>query len=317
MAHARLEGKVAIVTGAGHGIGRCEAMSLAEHGARVIVADFGTRSDGVKLADAVVEEIIAAGGQASAATEDLSRAEGAERTIEAAMEAFGGLDILVNNAGMRGGNPVDRLTDEQWDLVIGTHLKATFLTIKFAVPHLRARGGGSIINTGSEAGLGMVFNSAYAAAKEGVAGLTRSIAREQGRFNIRCNMIRPRATAGAVGGGDWFQRNLAGTWKPLLDLLGPYWIGERGKARWDLAATPASIAALVTWLCTEAAANINGHDFFVGGDEVALLSPPTFGTSLFRDGDWTIDALDAVAPTVTGSLVDVFKVPNPFADQDI
>lgn len=317
MAPGRLEGKVAIVTGAGHGIGRCEAMSLAEQGAVVVVADFGSNPEGVKLADLVTAEIISGGGSAIAVTEDLSCSEGARKTIEAAIDAFGGLDILVNNAGMRGGNPVDRLTDEQWDLVVGSHLKATFLTIKYAVPHLRHRGGGSIVNTGSEAGLGMVFNCAYAAAKEGIAGLTRSIAREQGRFNIRCNMIRPRATAGSVGGGDWFQKNLAGTWKPLLDLLGQYWIGERGKARWDKAATPASVAALVTWLCTPAASNINGQDFFVGGDEVAILTPPIFSASLFRDGDWTLEALDEFAPTITGSLVDHFKVPNPFADQDI
>lgn len=317
MVQGRLEGKVAIVTGAGHGIGRYEAMSLAEQGASVVVADFGADPEGVKLADLVVAEIVAAGRHAVAATEDLSRSDGARKTIEAAIDAFGGLDILVNNAGMRAGNPVDRLTDDQWDLVLGTHLKATFLTIKYAVPHLRRRGGGSIVNTGSEAGLGMVFNSAYAAAKEGVAGLTRSIAREQGRFNIRCNMVRPRATAGAVGGGDWFQKNLAGTWKPLLDLLGPYWIGERGKARWDKAATPASVAALVTWLCTSAAANLNGQDFFVGGDEVSLLTPPTFAASLFREGGWTLDGLDELAPTLTGSLVDHFRVPNPFEDQDL
>lgn len=317
MAECCLEGKVAIVTGSGHGIGRCEALSLAAQGASLVVADFGSNAEGLKLADIVVEEIVAAGGNAVAVAEDLSQSNGARKTIEAAIDSFGGLDILVNNAGMRGGNPVDRLTDEQWDLVLGTHLKATFLTIKHAVPHLRRRGGGSIVNTGSEAGLGMVFNSAYSAAKEGVAGLTRSIAREQGRFNIRCNMIRPRATAGDVGGGDWFQKNLAGTWKPLLDLLGAYWIGERGNARWDKAATPASIAALVTWLCTPAAANVNGQDFFVGGNEISLLTPPAFTASLFCQGDWTLHALNEFAPTVTGRLVDHFNVPNPFVDQDL
>ena len=317
MKHRRLAGKVAIVTGAGHGIGRCEALALASEGAQLVVADFGSDAHGAKLAHLVVAEISAAGGIAVPSTEDLSQSDGARRTIDLAIKSFGGLDILVNNAGMRGGNPVDRLTDEQWDVVLDTHLKASFLTIRHAVPHLRARGGGTIINTGSEAGLGMVFNAAYAAAKEGIAGLTRSIAREQGRFNIRCNMIRPRATAGSVGGGDWFQKNLAGTWKPLLDRLGRYWIGERGHARWDKPATPASIAAFVTWLCTPAAANINGHDFFVGGDEIALLTPPTFSSSMFCAGDWTLDSLDEVAPQMTGGLIDHFRVPNPFADDDI
>jgi len=316
LSERRLEGKVAVVTGAGHGIGRCEALALAEQGARIVVADFGTGSDGAKLAEVVANEINAAGCAAVASTEDISCSEGARKSIELAVDEFGGLDILVNNAGMRGGNPVNLLTDEQWDLVVGTHLKATFLTIKHAVPHLRARGGGTIINTGSEAGLGMPFNSAYSAAKEGVAGLTRSVAREQGRFNIRTNMIRPRATGGAVGGGDWFQKNLAGTWKPLLDRLGRFWIGERGAARWDKPASPASIAALVTWLCTPAAAHINGQDFFVGGEEVALLTPPAFSGALFREGDWTLDALDACAPSLTGHLIDHFKVENPFPDGD-
>ncbi len=200
-----LEGKVAVVTGAGHGIGRFEALALAELGARVVIADFGVDAQGSNLAALVADEVVAAGGAAATSTADLSQATGARSTIEAAVEQFGGIDILVNNAGMRGGNPVDRLSDDQWDQVISSHLTASFLTIRHAVPYMRRRGGGVIINTGSEAGLGMPFNAAYAAAKEGIAGLTRSVAREQGRFNIRCNLIRPRATGGSVGGGDWFQ----------------------------------------------------------------------------------------------------------------
>jgi NAD(P)-dependent dehydrogenase (short-subunit alcohol dehydrogenase family) len=178
------------------------------------------------------------------------------------------------------------------------------------------RGGGSIINTGSEAGLGMPFNSAYTAAKEGLAGLTRSVAREQGRFGIRCNLIRPRATAGQTGGGDWFSKNLAGTWKPLLTALGRYWIGERGLAGWDKPAPPDSIGAFVTWLCTPAAKNVNGRDFFVGGDEVAMLSPPQFVSTLFHEGGWTVDALDRFGPSMTGGLTDPFLFPNPFTNDD-
>ncbi len=311
-----LEGKVAVVTGAGHGIGRFEALALAELGARVVIADFGVDAQGSSLAALVADEVVAAGGAAATSTADLSQATGARSTIEAAVEQFGGIDILVNNAGMRGGNPVDRLSDDQWDQVISSHLTASFLTIRQAVPYMRRRGGGVIINTGSEAGLGMPFNAAYAAAKEGIAGLTRSVAREQGRFNIRCNLIRPRATGGSVGGGDWFQKNLAGTWKPLLDRLGRYWIGERGAARWDKPATPASVAALVAWLCTPAASNINGQDFFVGGEEIALLTPPAFSATLVRDGDWTVEALDRCAPAITGQLVDHFRVENPFTEGD-
>lgn len=312
----RLTGKVAIVTGSGRGIGRSEAMVLAREGAKVVVSDFGNDSEGRSMAANVADEIRKAGGEAHPVTEDLMKAEGARRTIEAAVDTFGGLDIIVNNAGLRGGNPVNKLTEEQWDTVLDSHLKASFLTIKYGVPLLRQRGGGSIINTGSEAGLGMLFNSAYSSAKEGLAGLTRSIAREQGRFNIRCNLIRPRATAGNTGGGDWFAKNLGGIWKPFVQSLGRYWIGERGHAGWDRPAGPESIGAFVAWLCTPAAQNVNGRDFYVGGDEIAMLSMPEFRTTLYREGGWTVDALDRFGPSMTSGLTDPFQVPNPFQNDD-
>lgn len=316
MNKGRLQGKVAVVTGSGRGIGRCEAMALAREGAMVVVSDFGKDDHGRDLATLVTEEILGEGGKAIAVTENLMTAEGAQRTIEAAKNTFGGLDIIVNNAGLRGGNPVHKLTEEQWDTVLGSHLKASFLMIKYGVPLMRERGGGVIINTGSEAGLGMVFNSAYASAKEGLAGLTRCVAREQARFNIRCNIIRPRATAGNTGGGDWFAKNLAGIWRPFVQSLGRFWIGERGHAGWDRPAPPDSIAAFVTWLCTPAAENINGQDFFVGGDEVALLTPPQFVSTLYHEGGWTVDMLDRMAPNITAGLVDYFRVPNPFDNDD-
>lgn len=316
MNKSRLQGKVAVVTGSGRGIGRSEAMALAREGAMVVVSDFGKDDQGNDLAAFVTREILAKGGKAIAVTENLMTAEGAQRTIEAAKNTFGGLDIIVNNAGLRGGNPIHKLTEEQWDMVLGSHLKASFLMIKYGVPLMRERGGGVIINTGSEAGLGMVFNSAYASAKEGLAGLTRCVAREQARFNIRCNIIRPRATAGNTGGGDWFAKNLAGIWRPFVQSLGRYWIGERGHAGWDRPAPPDSIAAFVTWLCTPAAQNINGQDFFVGGDEVALLSPPQFVSTLYHEGGWTVEMLDRMAPNMTAGLVDSFRVPNPFDNDD-
>jgi NAD(P)-dependent dehydrogenase (short-subunit alcohol dehydrogenase family) len=316
MGRQRLLGKIAIVTGSGRGIGRSEALMLAREGARIVVSDFGADGDGRDTAEIVAEEIRQSGGEAIPMTEELTVPAGAKRIIEAAGDTYGGLDIIVNNAGLRGGNPVHKLAEEQWDMVLASHLKASFLMIKHGVPLLRRRGGGVIINTGSEAGLGMVFNPAYAAAKEGLAGLTRSVAREQGRCNIRCNLIRPRATAGNTGGGDWCQKNLAGTWRPLLQSLGRYWIGERGSSRWEKSAPPDSVAAFVTWLCTPAASNINGRDFYIGGDELALISPPEFVSTVFREEGWTIDALDDLAPLLTGGMVDHFRVPNPFDNDD-
>ena len=208
------------------------------------------------------------------------------------------------------------MSEEQWDSVVDSHLKSSFLLIRETVPSMRTRGGGVIINTGSEAGLGMPFNAAYAAAKEGLAGLTRSVAREQGRFNIRCNLIRPRATAGQTGGGEWFQQKLQGDWQPLLKALGPYWIGERGHTGWDQPATPESIGAFVTWLCSASARNINGRDFFVGGEEIAVLSPPKFTISLFREGGWTLATLDQFGATLGNDFPDPFRVENPLKNDD-
>jgi NAD(P)-dependent dehydrogenase (short-subunit alcohol dehydrogenase family) len=316
MSAQRLSGKVAIVTGSGRGIGRTEALTLAREGAKVVVSDFGTNSERKSTAEIVADEIRQLGEEAIALSEDLMQSDGAKRTVEAALDRFGGLDILVNNAGLRGGNPVHKLTEEQWDSVLGSHLKASFLMIKHAVPPLRTRGGGVIINTGSEAGRGMPFNAAYAAAKEGLAGLTRSVAREQGRYNIRCNLIRPRATAGQTGGGEWFQQKLQGEWRPLLAALGRYWIGERGASDWDRPAPPDSIAALVAWLCTPAASNVNGRDFYVGGDEIAMLSPPEFVSTLLHEGGWTVEALDRFGQRLTGGLTDPFRVQNPFENDD-
>jgi 3-oxoacyl-[acyl-carrier protein] reductase len=313
---SHLTGKVAIITGGGRGIGRIEALSLAQAGAKVLVSDFGVDGNGASTADIVAAEIRELGGQAAGRNDDLMHPPGPARVVEAAFDHFGAVDILVNNAGLRAGNPIHKMSEDQWDSVLDSHLKASFMMIKEAVPHMRAGGGGVIINTGSEAGLGMPFNSAYSAAKEGLAGLTRSVAREQGRFNIRCNLIRPRATAGQTGGGEWFQQKLQGDWQPLLKALGPYWIGTRGHAGWDRPAAPDSIAAFVTWLCTPAASNVNGKDFFVGGDEIAMLSQPEFSSTIFREGGWTMDALNRFGATLTKDLVDPFRVQNPFNNDD-
>lgn len=306
----RLAGKVAIVTGSGRGIGRCEALLMAQQGAKVIVNDIGTDAEGASTAGKVAAEIGAAGGEAVSCTDNVATLEGARRTVDTAVQSYGRLDILVNNAGLRAGNPVDKLTEEQWTLVVDSHLKASFVMTKFAVPVFKRQGGGVIINTGSEAGLGMIFNSAYAAAKEGIAGLTRSVAREQGRFGIRCNMIRPRATVN-TGGGAW-GREVFAKWLPMARALGRYWIGDRGLSGFNRPAHPEQVAALVVWLCTDAAANVNGRSFYVAGEEVGLWSEPELIRSLVRPGGWDLDALDLFArDTMTGDLTNPFLIEDP------
>ncbi len=306
----RLAGKAAIVTGSGRGIGRCEALLLAQQGAKIVVSDIGTDAEGARTAEKVAAEIKAAGGEAMACTDNVATMAGAQRTVDTAVQHYGRLDILVNNAGLRAGNPVDKLTEEQWATVLDSHLKASFTMTKFAVPVFKRQGGGVIINTGSEAGLGMIFNSAYAAAKEGIAGLTRSVAREQGRFGIRCNMIRPRATVN-TGGGAWGQEVFA-KWLPMARALGRYWIGDRGQVGFTRPAHPEQVAELVIWLCTDAAVNINGRSFYVAGEEVGLWSEPELIRSLARPGGWDLDSLDGFArDTLTGDLTNPFLIEDP------
>ena len=288
----RLAGKVAIVSGSGRGIGRCEAMLLAQQGAKVVVNDIGKDPDGSRRANKVVER-----NHAPAAKR--WRQPTASRPWRAPIarsrprsRPFGGLDILVNNAGLRAPTAIDELTEEQWNLVLDSHLKGTFALIKFAVPHFRSQRSGVIINTGSESGLGHPFNSAYGAAKEGIAGLTRSLARELGRFGIRCNMIRPRA---ATPGGPEFME-MYQKWMPMAQALGPYWLGERAHVHTG-EMKPERVAELVVWLCTDAAVKVNGRGFYVAGEEVGLWSEPELVRCLTRPGGWDLDSLDEFGPT--------------------
>jgi NAD(P)-dependent dehydrogenase (short-subunit alcohol dehydrogenase family) len=162
--------------------------------------------------------------------------------------------------------------------------------IRFASPIFCRQGAGVIINTGSESGLGHATMANYAAAKEGIAGLTRSVARELGRFGVRCNTIRPRALTQSV-------QNLGQTaFRPAQSLeraLGKYSLGNRGNIRSQ--GGPEQVAPLVVWLCTDAAENINGRTFFVSGDEIGLFSEPELAVSLSRAGGWDLDALDGYA----------------------
>jgi 3-oxoacyl-[acyl-carrier protein] reductase len=283
----RLVGKVAIVTGAGAGIGRAEANLFADQGAKVVVNDIAVK-DGESIAKTVVDEIRARGGEAVANTDSVAELEGAQRLVKTALDAFGRLDILVNNAGITNFIPVYELTESDWDRMIAVHLKGTFGTIKFASPIMCQQRGGVIINTGSESGLGRVFGANYSAAKEGIIGLTRAVAKELGRFNVRCNAIRPRAGT-TIGQGIRMDKYI-----PLLRALGRYWFGHRAHIPMSPEIfRPEKVAPLAVWLCTDAAANVNGRDFYVGGHEVGLYPELELERLLYREGGWDLDALDS------------------------
>jgi NAD(P)-dependent dehydrogenase (short-subunit alcohol dehydrogenase family) len=286
----RLVGKVAIVTGAGGGIGREHALLLAEEGAQVVVNDLGVRS-GADAAS-VVAEIAARGGTAVANT-DSATWDGADGIAAAAIDAFGRVDILVNNATAGRNNDLWRYTEEDWDVTVDVNLKGYFAMIHAVAPHLCAQGSGAIVNTSSGSGFGHPSFVAYASAKEGVVGLTRTVARELGRFGVRCNAIRPLAAG--VSTKEYAQRT--SRWAKLMELT----MGQRGRTQArdyspDLLA-PRKIAPIVVWLCTDAAANVNGRTFHVGGDAVSRLSEPQPERVIHHDGGWDLDALDAIAPS--------------------
>jgi 3-oxoacyl-[acyl-carrier protein] reductase len=291
----RLAGKVAIVTGAGNGIGRAEALQLAREGAKVVVNDLGgdTRGEGGSLgvAEKVVQEIKGFGGEAVANGDSVVSYEGAANIIATAIKAFGHLDILVNNAGNARPRVIYNLSEEDWDAVIAVHLKGCFNTVRHAAPVFREQRSGVIINTGSESGLGHFGQANYSAAKEGIVGFTRTVARDLARFNIRCNAIRPRAMdtrlAGGEGGGEEAGRKLE-------QSFGKHVMGNRS-IKSLRPAKAEEVGALVAWLCTDAMAAVTGRTFQVGGGEVGLWSEPELIRASFNENGWDLDALDKPA----------------------
>ena len=302
----RLEGKVAIVTGAGGGIGREHARLLAAQGARVVVNDIGARKGAD--ADSVVAEIAADGGEAIASKVSATW-DGAGDIVSQALGAFGRLDIVVNNAMV--GHYCD-LWDEkesQYDATLDVNLKGYFALIRYAAEPMAAHGGGAIVNTSSASGFGHPAHSSYATAKEGVVGLTRAAASELGRFGIRCNAIRPQASG--QSGTDYSV--VTAKWTTLIGLgMLPRTVSVLERMLKDAELSPPrKISPLVVWLCTDAAANINGRTFEVWGNTISLLSEPEpERTIVSRDG-WDLDGLDAVAPaSLAGELANRFE----FAD---
>lgn len=194
-----LSGKVAVVTGAGGGIGRATALLFAREGAKVVVNDVGGARDGsgesASPAEAVVAEIRAAGGEAVANTDSVATRAGAERIVATAVEHFGRLDVLINNAGILRDKTLLKMDDEMWDAVIAVHLKGTFLCTQAAVAQMRAQGSpGSVVNTTSVSGmLGNFGQANYSAAKAGIYGFTRTASIELQRYGIRVNAVAPIA----------------------------------------------------------------------------------------------------------------------------
>ncbi|MEV4254661.1 SDR family oxidoreductase [Spirillospora sp. NPDC049652] len=198
MTELRYDGRVAIVTGAGHGLGRQHALELAARGAKVVVNDLGGDRSGVGAsagpAQEVVDEITKNGGEAVASPDNVATPEGAEAIVTAALDAFGKIDIVVNNAGILRDRSFKNMAVEEWDAVIAVHLRGSFLVTKAAWPHLRENGHGRIVNTSSPAGLFGNFGQAnYSTAKMGLVGFTKTLAHEGAKYDIKANAIAPVA----------------------------------------------------------------------------------------------------------------------------
>lgn len=313
----RLEGKVAIVTGAGRGIGRGEALLLAEEGAKVVVNDLGGSTTGEggdqSPADEVVAEIIAAGGEAVANYDSVASMEGGANIVQTALNNFGRLDILINNAGILRDRMVFNMTEEEWDSVVAVHLKGHFTTTKHASIVFRQQRSGRIVNTSSESGFGNMGQANYAAAKEGIVGLTRTCALDLGRYGVTVNAIRPRAGTRLTLSPELreaMQRARASRRSGSEENGGDSAGAGEAVSQMDVLA-PEMVAPLVVYLCTDSAANVNGRDFVVGGDEVSLVSLPVKQATIHREGGWDLASLERVFPRVIGAELTNPSPPQP------
>ncbi len=275
-----LEGRVAIITGAGRGLGREHALLFASEGAKVVVNDLGT------VAAETASEVRATGGEAIASNHDITAWDGGRALVEAAVSAFGRLDVLVNNAGILQDRMLVSMSEEEWDDVIAVHLKGHFVPTRFAAAHWRERVKAgetvqaSIIHTSSTSGLlGNPGQTNYGAAKAGIGSFSIICAQELARYGVRSNCIAPaartRLTEATPGLGDMVAAPAEG-----FDV-------------WD----PANVSPLVAYLAS-AECDITGRTFFIQGGTVRVMEPWRMADRLDRDDRWTIDALAKELPTI-------------------
>jgi NAD(P)-dependent dehydrogenase (short-subunit alcohol dehydrogenase family) len=304
-----LDGKVAVVTGGGRGIGRGVAMLLAAEGAKVVVNDYGVAVDGTQPstgpAAEVVEEIRAAGGTAVPNFDTVATMDGGEAMIKQALDTYGRLDIVVNVAGILRDRMVFNMTEEEWDAVIAVHLKGHFTTTKPASIIFRQQRSGRIITFTSGSGLrGSSGQANYGAAKAGIAGFTRVVARDLGRYGVTCNSISPGANT----------RMTASVPQSARDARAARGIAAAPRPTVDTERAPEQVAPMVAYLCTDDAWNINGQIFAVSGGTVSLLYHPTPFRTIFKEGTWTVDELRRVVPAQLMLGVENPAPPGPDID---
>jgi len=286
-----LKDKVAIVTGAGRGIGRGVAMLMAEEGAKVVVVDPGVNVDGTgadqSIAETVVSEIQQAGGTAIACLESVVTMDGGERIVQTAVDNYGRLDIVVTCAGILRDRMIFNMSEQEWDDVIAVHLKGTFTVVKHACILFRQQRSGRVITFSSQSGLvGNSGQANYGAAKSGIAGFTKVVAKDMGRYGATANSIAPRAQTRMIGA-------IPDSAAELRSRSGVASLDEGNELQH---LDPDGIAPFVCYLATDFASNVNGQTFLVYGDTVSLMSQPRPMQAIYcSDGHWDMDDLSSQA----------------------
>ena len=295
----RLKDKVAVVTGAGRGIGRGIALLMAEEGAKVVVNDLGGSLDGSgssrSPADEVVEEIGKKGGTAVAVYDSVTTMEGGERIIQTAVDNFGKLDILVCVAGILRDRMVFNMTEEEWDAVVDVHLKGTFTCVKHAAILMRQQRSGRIICFSSTSGLwGTSGQANYGAAKDGIAGLVRCVSQDMAKYGVTCNGISPGAAT---------RMTMTEGVKKAQEIRKARGMAEEEDAELG---EPEDVAPAVVFLASDEGANFNGEIVHVTGGLIGLMSQPEEVRTMETMGRWTFDQIAMTFPTVIG-----FDLVNP------
>lgn len=278
-----LEGKVAVITGAGNGIGRATALEFAGLGAKVVVNDLGASIAGSKsdpaVAQSVVDEIRNAGGDAVANTGSVADPATADEIVQLAIDSFGRIDIVVNNAGNVRFSPFDQMAFDDFDSLIKVHLYGSFLVARAAASYFRDQGSGSYIHMSSAAGLvGNRGNANYSSAKLGIAALSKSIAFDMQEYGVRSNCIAPSAYSRMTDAVDAQRRETFAQNAAIVPLR-----DRQGRVE--------QVVPLVTYLASDLSKDVTGQIFGVRGSEIYLYSQPRPIRTLHRDGGWTPEAL--------------------------
>ena len=278
-----LDGKVVVITGAGRGIGREEALLKGKLGAKVVVNDLGAHFDGTGAstgpAQEVVDEIKKNGGEAVANGDSVSDFKGAQRIIECAIDTFGKLTGVVNNAGILRDRMIFNMSEEEWDSVINTHLKGTFAVTRAAAPLMREQKWGRFINMTSTSGLiGNVGQANYAAAKLGIVGLTKVTALDMARYNVTANCISPFA------------------WTRMIGTIPQETEAQRARVEKIKKLSPAHIAPVAAFLATDDAKEITGQVFGVRGKEIMLFSHERPIMRVHNSEGWTPESFAEIFP---------------------